>query len=538
MELDADVLIVGAGPVGLTLAVDLGRRGVKATLVEKLDAPSGYPKMERCNPRTMEIFRRLGIAQMVRDAGYPADWPMDNYLVRTMAEEPLLRFPFPTVAQNRARTAATNDGSLPLEPYQIISQYTLEPLLKSVAETLPSISVRYGHGFEEFAQEPDAVCATIRRSDGEVITLRTRYLVGCDGGASMVRRQLGFRMEGEPELLTMHQALFRCDDLWDHVAVPRGRHYHRIDEFWTFLIVQDSTKHFTVHSIVDDAEQMKLRFEQVVGSKLDYETLHIGKWVQRLLLATGYAEKRVFLAGDACHLVIPTGGLGMNTGVGDAIDISWKLAATLQGWGGPGLLSSYEIERRQVGGRNVRASGTGNAGRQVWRAAWQPCIEDETPEGEAARAHLIELASVEGKKSSAVVGAELGYRYENSPIIAVEPGEPPPHVTETYVPTAWPGARLPHIWLQPGLSVHDCIKDGYTLLRLATAPQDSARLTREFAALGAPFSVLDIGSDAARTMYQADYLLLRPDLHVVWRGNALPEDPGALARLATGHQPQ
>jgi 2-polyprenyl-6-methoxyphenol hydroxylase-like FAD-dependent oxidoreductase len=532
--MDTQVLIVGAGPVGLTLAVDLGRRGIRCMLVERNEAPSGYPKMERCNPRTMEIFRRLGLAQKIRDAGYPPDWPMDNYLILTMARPPLMKFPFPTVAEATARTARTNDGSLPLEPYQIISQYTLEPLLKAEAETIPNVSVRFGCEFESFVQDGNAVTSQLRTVDGKQFAVTSDYLVGCDGGASAVRRQLGFEMEGE-SALTMHQALFRCDTLWDHVTVPKGRHFHRVDPYWTFLIVQDSRRHFTLHSVVDDAAEMPKRFERLVGTPVPYETLHVGKWTQRLMLSTGYSTDRVFLAGDACHLVIPTGGLGYNTGVGDAIDLSWKLAATLQGWGGPNLLRSYEIERREVGGRNVKASGGGNAGRKVWRDAWVPCIEDETPEGEAARANLMRVATTEFVKSSAVLGAEMGYRYSDSPIIARESGEPPPHVIERYVPTTWPGARLPHVWKRPGVPVQDLVPDGYALLRLGGARGDASALMEAFRALGAPFSVVDLAGEAPRDVYGYDYLMVRPDMHVVWRGNALPEHPEQLARLVTGN---
>jgi 2-polyprenyl-6-methoxyphenol hydroxylase-like FAD-dependent oxidoreductase len=533
--MDTQVLIVGGGPVGLTLAIDLGRRGIRCTLIEKNDAPSGYPKMERCNPRTMEIFRRLGLAQKIRDAGYPPDWPMDNFLVLNMVRPPLMRASFPTVAEAKARIAATDDGSLPLEPYQIISQYTLEPLLKAEAEALANVTVRFGCEFLSYEQGDGSVTSELRTTDGERLSLESAYLVGCDGGASAVRKQLGYGMEGEGAMLTMHQALFRSDDLWDRVTVPRGRHFHRVDPFWTFLIVQDSTRHFTVHSMVDDAAEMPKRFEQVVGTPVTYETLHVGKWTQRLLLSTGYSEGRVFIAGDACHLVIPTGGLGYNTGVGDAIDLSWKLAATLQGWGGPNLLAAYEIERRQVGGRNVKASGRGNSGRKLWRDAWVPWIEDETPEGEAARQNLLGIASTEFNKSAEVVGAELGYRYEGSPIIAEEAGEPPPHVIERYVPTTWPGARLPHSWAAPGTSVHDLIGDGYTLLRLGGARADAGPLAAAFGRIGAPFQVLDIDGEGPRTVYGRDYLLLRPDLHVVWRGNEPPAAPDALAHLATGH---
>lgn len=532
--MDTQVLIVGAGPVGLTLAVDLGRRGVRCILVEKNDAPLGWPKMERCNPRTMEIFRRLELADAIRAAGYPSDWPMDNYLVFSMAKPALMKLPFPTVAEAKARTAATNDGTLPLEPYQIISQYTLEPLLKEAAEAMPNVDVRYGHEYLSFDQQGDGVRSEILTSSGERIEITSDYVVGCDGGASVVRKQLGFQLEGESKL-EMHQALFRCDELWDKVAVPKGRHYYRVDTKWTFLIVQDSTRHFTIHAAVDHESEMPKLFEAIVGAPVTYETLHIGKWTQRLMLSTNYFQRRVFIAGDACHLVIPTGGLGYNTGVGDAIDISWKLAATLQGWGGPKLLESYEVERRQVGARNVAASGRGNSARKVWRDAYVPWIEDETPEGEAARKNLIDVASKEAHKSSSVVGCELGYRYAGSPIICEEPGEGPPHLIEKYVPTTWPGARLPHVWMKPDVSVHDCIKDEYTLLRMGKSPQKADGLAAAFATIGAPFGVLDVPVQAAREVYGHDYVLVRPDLHVVWRGDKLPDAPDAIARTVTGH---
>jgi 2-polyprenyl-6-methoxyphenol hydroxylase-like FAD-dependent oxidoreductase len=533
--MDTQVLIVGAGPVGLTLSIDLARRGVRCILIEKNDAPLGYPKMERCNPRSMEIFRRLGLADTIRAAGYPPDWPMDTYLVFDLMRPPLFKMAHPTVAEAKARRDATLDGSMPLEPYQVISQYTLEPLLKSVVERAPDVAVKFGHALESFSQTADGVTAQARKTNGETVTITAEYMVGCDGGSSTVRKQLDFKMDGEPHLREMRQALFHCPELYDKVKAPRARHYNRIDDHWTLLIVQDSRKHFTIHAIVDKDEDMATLFEKTVGTPVRYEMLHCAKWVQRLLLAERYSEGRVFIAGDAAHLVIPTGGLGMNTGVGDAVDISWKLAACLHGWGGPRLLQSYEAERRPIGAINVKASGGGTAGRTVWRAAYRPDIEDDTPEGRAALAHLLELARDEAPKSFRVVGAELGYRYAGSPVICDEPGGPAPNIEE-YEPTSWPGARLPHVWLEPGkVSVHDRIGDGFTLLRLGADKTDASRLQKAFSTLGAPLAVLDIDNDKLRGVYGFDYLLVRPDLHVVWRGNAPPDDPDRVARIVTGH---
>jgi 2-polyprenyl-6-methoxyphenol hydroxylase-like FAD-dependent oxidoreductase len=531
------VLIAGAGPTGLTLAVDLGQRGVRCILIEQKEAPQFLPKMERCNARTMEIYRRMGLAQKIRAAGLPRDCPMDVFIVLSLVEPPLLHEAHPSVAQLQERIAATNDGTMPLEPYQLISQYTLEPLLKSVAENLPSVDVRYGCELLSFTQDMGGVTATVKDRDGAVSEIKALYLAGCDGGASVVRRQLGIKLTGEGDLLRMRQALYYCEDLYERIPIGKGRHYHVADDKATFLIVQDSTKHFTLHATVDSDAEMAALFEQTVAMPVKYDMLYVGQWAQKLLLADRYGEGRVFLAGDAVHLVIPTGGLGMNTGVGDAIDLSWKLAATLQGWGGPNLLRSYEIERRQVGDRNVQASTFASRGRNKWRAMWRPNIRDNTPEGERTRAELARVAKIEQTKGNKMTGAELGYRYTDSRLIVSEPGDGPQHDFMNYMPTTWPGARLPHVWLDDGSAMQDRIGNGlaYTLLRLGRTQADTAGLQRAFATLGAPLHVLDIPDEAPRAVYGYDLLLLRPDMHVAWRGNAAPEDPDKLARMATGN---
>jgi len=270
---------------------------------------------------------------------------------------------------------------------------------------------------------------------------------------------------------------------------------------------------------------------------IEFEMLSVNEWTQHLLCAERYAEGRVFIAGDAAHLVIPTGGLGMNTGVGDAADLSWKLAAALAGWGGAQLLASYSAERRPVGMRNVKASGAAMTGRLGWRAAYHPNVRDNTPEGAATRAQMAALFDVQQRKVTEISGIEAGYRYVDSPIVWQEPGDGPDPDNTSYVPTTWPGARLPHVWLSDGAALHDRLGPGYSLLRLGGARADTSSLEKSFREIHAPLEVLDVAGERARDIYQYDLLLVRPDLHVAWRGNQPPHNAAKIAMVATGHHP-
>ena len=537
--IDTQVLVVGAGPVGLSLAVDLGQRGIRTVLIEKRSGPAFLPKMERVNARTMEIYRRMGLAKKVRAAGLDRNVPMDVYIVLDLTHPPLLRLPYPSVAEAETSIRATTDGTAPLEPYQLISQYTLEPLLKREAEMLPSVDLRWSTEYLSHEQDSDGITTTVRTVNGGTETIRSTYLVGCDGGSSAVRQALGFRLHGEANLRGFRQGLYYSEDLFDKIPIGNGaghgRHYHVADEEATFLIMQDSTKYWTVHASVDSDAEMERQFEKTVGVPVNYKMLSCNPWRQNLLLAERYQDRRVFLAGDAVHLVIPTGGLGMNSGVGDAIDLGWKLEATLNGYGGANLLASYEFERRQIGDRNVGASRYASLGRRKWRSMWRPNIRDDTPEGRQTREIMTTIADVEQRKSNEMIGAELGYRYVGSPVICDIPGGPE-HLFRTYEPTTWPGARLPHVWLDDGSAMQDRIPtSGYSILRLGKAKHDGSKLAGALKSFGAPVTELDIPDQVAREIYGFDLILLRPDMHIVWRGNAAPDDATEVARIATGH---
>lgn len=536
--MDASVIVVGAGPVGLSLAINLGRAGVKTILLERNPEPQFLPKMERCNARSMEMFRRIGLSEQIREAGLRADCPMDVFIVEDLTKPALLEEKHPSIQTFRQKIRDCKDLSMSLEPYQLISQYTLEPLLKAEAETLQSVDVRFGYEFMEFEQNDQGVVVHCRDLEGKSITLTASYLVGCDGGSSPIRKQLGIKLRGEGGILELQQALFYCEDLFERLphgnGPGQGRHYHRADTEHTFLIMQDSTKHWSLHATVSNADAMKRKFEEIVGFPVEYELLSCAPWRQNLLLADRYREGRVFLAGDSVHLVIPTGGLGMNTGVGDAFDLAWKLIGTIKGWGGPELLDSYEVERRQVGDRNVGASRYANVGRQKWRSIATEDIFSGTDAGESTKKKLIQVADSEQRKGNRMIGAELGYRYVDSPCIDNIPGGPEHRVGE-YHPNVWPGSRLPHCWLDDGVAIQDLLPETYILLILGNKSLDTSKLRQSYEAIGAPVTELRIESNRIRDLYGFDLIVLRPDMHVVWRGADVPQNPKELASLSTGH---
>ncbi len=530
---ETQVVIVGAGPVGLTLAIDLGRRGLRCLLLERNATTAPYPKMDRSNARTMEIFRRLGCADEVRAVGYPPEASMDVFVVTRLCDPPLVRLHYPSVAERRAEIVACMDGSQPVEAYQLVSQNALEPVLKRVAERAPNVTARYGCEVTGFDQDADGVTVRTRTLDGAEGEVRCAYLAGCDGGVSLVRKTLGIPLSGQGSLKTLRQVAFWSEQLYEKIPIGKGRHYNFADMNESVIVVQGDRKEFTLHTNLPEDADFETELRGLIGFDVDLKILEARTWKFHLLLADRYRQGRVFLAGDSAHLVIPTGGLGMNTGVGDAIDLSWKLAATLQGWGGPGLLDSYEIERRAIGARNVEAAGWAASAVPVWRALVTPHVRDATPEGEALRKAIADSAAINQRRMHEMRGVEFGYSYAGSPLIDTEPGDPHAWDTCVYEPSARPGVRLPHMWLSGGRAIQDLLGDGYTLLDLA-AEADAAPVAEAFAALGAPFETIRLNEPRLRQVYGASLLLLRPDLHVVWRGAALSGSAARLVAMATG----
>jgi len=534
-NLDFDVIVVGAGPVGLSLTIDLGRRGMNCMIMERDPTTAPWPKMDRSNARTMELYRRLGLADRIRALGYPADNPMDVMLVRSMNEPPIAVLKYPSVAERRKQIAECDDGTLPLEPYQLVSQNHIEPLLKRVAESeTPNTTVRYGLELIDFEQDEQGVTVTGRRADGGLETFRCAYLVGCDGGSSTVRKRLGVKLEGRPALREVRQVIFWSEDMYERMKVGKGRHYALLSGGG--LVVQGDRKEITFHTALPADTDFEPILRELIGFDCDLQIRHVTSWRPHLLLAEKYRVGRVFIAGDSVHLVIPTGGLGMNTGVGDAFDLAWKLAGVVKGWGGEGLLEGYELERRPVGQRNIEASGWAADGSLLWPPLVTPLIDEDSPEGHAARERLIGTYMREHGRMHGMVGAETCYSYAGSTLVAHEPGNRPHWEISRIVPHGRPGIRIPHMWLKDGTALQDALGYDYTFLDLR-GDCDSSGIEAAFAEIGAPLEVKRMDEPRLRKVYNGSVFLLRPDLHIAWRGDGPPEDPAALARIVTGHGP-
>lgn len=528
-----DVIVVGGGPAGFCTAIDLGRRGARCLIMERNPATAPWPKMDRTNARSMEFFRRIGIADRVRQQGLPPDIPMDVFLMTKLSEPPVAVLQFPSVAEWRKRIAASHDGSLPLEPYQLVAQNKVEPVLKEVAESTPNVTVRHGCEVVSFVQDDSGVTVTARKINGEEVIARASYLVGCDGGVSAVRKQLDIKLNGQGSIREMRQVIFYSADLFDKIPYGKGRHYSFLDPQGSFtIVVQGDRKEFTLHTALPEGTDFQAVIRKLVGYACDIKILHVVTWRHHLLLADRYRDRRVFLAGDSAHLVIPTGGLGMNTALGDAFDLSWKLAAVIKGWGGPALLDSYELERRPVGVNNVAASGWAAAGVPIWQSMVKPYVLDDTDEGADLRHEIGKSFRINHGRMHGMRGAEFGYTYAGSAILD-KGSEPEAWDTNIYTPHTRPGARAPHMWLRDGRALQDVGGDWYTLLDF-DGDNDTSEFEAAFRSIRAPLKVLRLDEPHMRKLYDKKLFLLRPDLHIAWRGDKPPASTRELVDRVTG----
>jgi 2-polyprenyl-6-methoxyphenol hydroxylase-like FAD-dependent oxidoreductase len=529
------VLIIGGGPVGLALALELGWRGVPCTLLEQGDGTITTPKMNEVSTRTMEFCRRWGMAEQVLNCPFPADYPLDAAFVTSMFGYELGRVERPP------RVAEKPD---PHSPYrlQACSQIWFDPMLRRMAQSFPHVSLRYRHRLESFTQTPDGIAAEVRdRDSGERRQILASYLVGCDGATSPVREALGIALEGKDILSNPVHLYFRTHDLVQRAGRRPATFFLPIDEegLWGNIRVIDPVN--GMWRIMVDATDGKVTPETVdregylrrgMGRPLEVEWLGVSIWKRRSVVAECYGEGRVFLAGDAVHQLSPTGALGMNSGIGDAVDLGWKLAATLQGWGGGNLLASYDAERRPIGVRNVGAATRFYATNEAFGRG-HTALEEDSPAGVAQRVKLGQMLEQHVGEEFRTTGLQLGYRYEDSPICVPDGTPPTPDAPESYVPTARPGHRAPHVWLGAGRSTLDLFGRGFALLRFDAAA-DVAGIEAAAVKRGLPLAIHDIGNAEARDLYRRRLALVRPDGHVAWRADVAPSDPLALIDRVRG----
>jgi 2-polyprenyl-6-methoxyphenol hydroxylase-like FAD-dependent oxidoreductase len=528
------VLIAGGGPVGMALAIELGWRGIRCLVVEQTDGTVEFPTTNLANTRTCEHLRRWGIADRMRfESGYPTDYPRNYVFVTRMDGYEIARFDHPANGAPESRSPHSPEGRL------WISKPYFDPVLHAHAKSLAQVEVRYQTSFESFEQNAQTVLAEVLdHKTGRKQAISADYLVGCDGGRSNIRRALDIKYQGVFSQGMNVAVLFRSP-LLHHIKHGPAVQYQIINwqingaiaavdgkELWRLNvrnIKQEELESFNAPE--------KLRY--ALGEGIPFELLAVRPWTGHCVVADKYQHDRVFLAGDAAHLNWPAGGFGMNTGVGDAVDIGWKLAAVLQGWGGRRLLESFTAERKPIAMINVNEAAEMRASFDT-QTPFSPEMSDDSDEGkqlrEKARAAILRTRAKEFQHDSA--GIELGYRYENSPI-CVSDGTPPPSLDHgVYVPSTWPGARAPHVWLRDRRSILDLFGKGFTLLNLSGI--DTVTITEAANRAALPLATIKIDEPNVRAIYQRNLVLVRPDGHVAWRGDTVPDNAAAILDQVRG----
>lgn len=537
----SQVLVVGAGPVGLTLAMDLASRGVSVQVLERRHR--GEPPSVKCNhvsARSMEIFRRLGVAAAVRAAGLPDEYPHDVAYRTSATGIELARIPIPGRA-GRLRGDPGPDTDWPtIEPPHRINQIYLEPILFEHAAAMAGLSIRNRVEALEVRQDEGGATVIARDLDsGESLEYRADYLVGCDGGRSIVRTAIGAKLEGDAVIQRVQSSYIRAPrllSLFKHAPAWATFSLSPVRSGNMYAI--DGKELWLIHNYLRDSEP---DFESVdrdrcirqilgVDEAFEYELISKEDWYGRRLVADRFRDRRAFICGDAAHLWVPYAGYGMNAGIADAANLSWLLAAAVQGWAGERMLQAYVDERHPITSQVSHFVMDHAHAMATERRIVPANIEDDDEAGREARRAVGERAYDLNVQQYCCAGLNFGYFYDGSPIIAYD-GEPHPAYTMSrFTASTVPGCRTPHFMLPDGRSLYDAMGQDYVLLRrdktLDVAPLMAAASRR-----GMPLALLDLGPDAPPA-YRHGLVISRPDQHVAWRGDSLPDDlPGLIDRL-------
>ena len=540
-----EVVIVGAGPAGMIVALELGRRGVSCMLLDAEPAPPRFPKANATTSRTMEHYRRLGFADKVRALGLPEDYPQDIAYFTRFTRHELARLEGRSRGEAaRAREGADSRWPTP-EPLHRAQQMLIEPVIAGELARWPSIEVRRGWRASRLLH--DSAGASVEAeplAGGAAARIDCDYVVGADGARSMVREVLGIRYEGQAgeqrDFLggRMCAVYLRAAGLYRIIRAGRSWQYWAVNrEQRGVLCAIDGRETFVLHvqlprGVPASVEFARAAVQATAGATFDCEIAGVGEWTAGHALVAGrFGAGRVFLAGDCAHLFTPTGGQGYNTAVDDASNLGWKLAAVCRGWGGSALLASYESERKPIARRNTAFARA--MADSIGRMAIPAALEDDTAQGAEARAQLGRELLDHCRREFDIPGIHFGAFYGGSPIVAGDGSPSPRDDWHAYTPGAVPGARAPHVWLDDGVSIFDRFGRDFSLLRFDRA-LDASALAAAAERAGVPLALLDVDSEEARDLYARDLVLVRPDHHVAWRGNAPPPDPAALLAAVTG----
>ncbi len=532
--LDTDVVIVGAGPVGMTLALCLAQRRIRSTLVEikAADAPTEV-KCNHISARSMEVFRRLGVADDLRASGLPDDYPHDvSYRTSTVGQE-ITRIHIPG-RLTRLTDHSGPDGWWPTpEPPHRINQRYIEPILASHVRRQPTIHCLYQHQAIKIQQNEDEVqvhCKVL--NDGSTLALRARYVVGCDGGRSWVRKSIGAQLVGDEVVQRVQSTCIKAPDLISHLKAPpawamftvnprRSGNVYAIDGRETWLVHNYLRDHETDFDSVD--RDWAIRTILGVGPDFQIELLSKEDWIGRRLVADKLRQGRVFIAGDAAHLWVPYAGYGMNAGLADADNLAWHLAAQFEGWACPEALDAYERERHPITEQVSHFAMNHAHAMSQRRRAIPADIEDEGEVGDASRRSFGQDLYELNVQQYCCAGLNFGYYYDASPVMVYDEAVAPDYSMGSFTPSTVPGCRAPHVWLSDGVSLLDALGQGYTLLCSEQARADqTAMMQQAMQAAGVPLTVLAMDDALAwPAEYQHAWHLIRQDSHVVWRGDQI-----------------
>lgn len=541
----SSIVVAGAGPVGMSTAIALALRGVDVIIVEPRAA--GAPPSAKCNTvaaRTMEIFRQFGVADAVRAAGLPDDYPTDTIYCTSITGPELTRLTMPARSE-REKPGFLDSAWRTPEPMVRVSQLFLEPILFDRVKRTPEITVLNETAVERYEQDEDGVTVHCRRqSDGEAFTIRTRYLVGCDGGRSLIRKSMGVKLVGDAELGRTRSTLIRAPGLKALFGKRRPAWMSWVvnDKVRGNVVAIDGEETWLVHRSmpagVSDYEALdfdqSIRDVLGVGPEFTWEVLNHEDWIGRRLVAERFRDGRVFIAGDAAHLWVPFAGYGMNAGIADGVNLAWLLAAVSNGWAAPSMLDAYEAERHPITEQvskfamrkvmeNIEAMGNG---------AVPSALSAKGPIGMGLRAVLGKKLYDINVPQFAPEGLNFGYFYDHSPIIAYDGEAPPSYTMGEITPSTVPGCRMPHFWLRER-SIYDELDLDYTLLRFDPSV-DVEPLVGAAAAAGLPLKVLDAPRPDPHRAFKTKLLIVRQDQQVAWRGDAAPKDSQALVQRLRG----